>query len=263
MFEHSLIDLEAKPSSRRRWLSLPIAVGLHVAGLTAFAFASYWNVGAVPEPQLSEVLFVSLPIPPPPAGGGGQQPKPRTPETKKQTVQQTPAQTIQPNAKDVPDKPPAPATTEAAAPAVSTGPATDDTNLGLNPGDGCLGCPPGPGHGNWPVGPGTGPGDGPPVGETAPIHLSFNMTKPEVIHRVEPRYSEQARRAGVQGMVIVEAVIDEQGNVTNVRLVRGLPMALDQAAMQAVQQWRFKPALLNGRPVKVFYTLTVNFTIQR
>jgi len=64
-------------------------------------------------------------------------------------------------------------------------------------------------------------------------------------------------------MVILEAVIDEQANVTNVRLIRGLPMALDQAAMQAVQQWQFKPARLNGHPVKVYYTLTVNFTIQR
>ena len=89
------------------------------------------------------------------------------------------------------------------------------------------------------------------------------MTRPEIVHQVQPRYSEKARQAGVQGMVIVEAIIDELGQVTNVRLVRGLPMALDLAAIQAIQQWRFKPALLDGRPVKVFYTLTVNFSIQR
>src|SRR5436853_5241308 len=81
MFEHSLIDLEAKPSSRRRWLSLPIAVGLHVAGLTAFALASYWNVGTVPDPQLADVFIVTLP--PPDGGGGGPKPKPQ-PEQKKQ-----------------------------------------------------------------------------------------------------------------------------------------------------------------------------------
>ena len=58
-------------------------------------------------------------------------------------------------------------------------------------------------------------------------------------------------------------MIDEQGRVTNERLIRGLPMGLDQAALEAIQQWRFKPALLDGRPVKVYFTLTVNFTIQR
>lgn len=259
MFEHSLIDLEAKPSTGRRWLSLPIAVGLHVAGLTAFAFASYWNVGSVLEPQISEAFFVSLPVPPPPSGGGGGSKQPVKQEPKKQAAAPATRELTQPKAEDVPEKPPAPATTETVSSVVSTSPATGDPNLPGLPGD-CPTCPPGIGHGPGPVGPDAGP-----VGtmETAPIHLSFGMTKPEVIHQVQPRYSEQARRAGVQGMVIVEAVIDEQGNVTRVRLVRGLPMALDQAAMQAVQQWQFKPALLNGHPVKVFYTLTVNFTIQR
>ena len=260
MFEHSLIDLEAKPSPSRRWLSLPIAVGLHVAGLTAFAFASYWNVGSVPEPQLSEVFVVSLPLPPPPSGGGGPKPRPQTQEIKRQTVQQTPAHITQPTAKDVPDKPPAQTTSDALPPEISTGPAKGDSNLpSFEDGD-CPGCPPGPGHGKGPVGPGVEPSA---TVDNSPIHLSFGMTRPEVIHQVPPRYSEQARRAGVQGMVIVEAVIDEQGQVASVRLVRGLPMALDQAALEAVQQWRFKPALLNGHPVKVFYTLTVNFSIQR
>jgi protein TonB len=260
MFEHSLIDLEAKPSTRRRWLSLPIAVGLHVAGLTAFAFASYWNVGSVPEPQLSEVFIVNLP-PPPGGGGGGPKPKTQTPEIKKQTVQQTPAQITQPTAKDVPDKPPAPVVNDTTQDVIH-GPASDGPST--DPGPGLGDGPGGPGLGGPGSGLSEGPGVGPGIGiENAPIHLSFGMTKPEVIHQVQPRYSEQARRAGVQGMVIVEAVIDEQGQVTHVRLVRGLPMALDQAAMQAIEQWRFKPALLNGHPVKVFYTLTVNFTIQR
>ena len=89
------------------------------------------------------------------------------------------------------------------------------------------------------------------------------MTRPGLIHQVQPRYTELARRAGVQGTVIVEAIIDEQGRVTNVRLIRGLPMGLDRAAVEAIQQWHFKPAMSGGRPVKVYYTLTVNFTIQR
>ncbi len=257
MFEHSLIDLEAKPSPRRRWLSLPIAVGLHVVGLSAFALASYWNVGTVPDPQLADVFVVTLP--PPDGGGGGPKPKPQ-PEQKKPTVQQTPQKTVQPNLETIPEKPLAPATADT-TPLVSPGPATDGPYLGPGPGNGdCPGCPPGPGHGDGPVGPAAEPSV--PV-DPSPIHLSFGMTKPEVVHQVQPRYSEMARKAGVQGTVIVEAVIDEQGRVTNERLIRGLPMGLDQAALEAIQQWRFKPALLDGRPVKVYFTLTVNFTMQR
>jgi protein TonB len=261
MFEHSLIDLEAKPSTRRRWLSLPIAVGLHVAGLTAFAFASYWNVGAVLDPSVNMGPVTFFELPPPPPGGGGRQPKPQTQEIKKAAAPQPPTKPIQPTADAVPDKPPAPASNDAVrdvTQGLPTGGPTTGDDIGTGNGTGGSGDGIGIGKGH-----GDGPTEGPGIGETAPIHLSFGMTRPEVLYQVQPRYSEQARRAGVQGMVIVEAVIDEQGQVTKVRLIRGLPMALDQAAMQAVQQWRFKPAMLNGHPVKVFYTLTVNFTIQR
>jgi periplasmic protein TonB len=260
MFEHSLIDLEAKPKLRRRWLSLPIAVGLHVVGLTAFAFASYWNVGTVQDPSLNIGPVTFLELPPPPGGGG---PKPQPQEQKKQTAAPAPRELVQPKAEDVPDKPPAPATNETVkdlVPPGPPGPATSDPNSN---GD-CVVCPPGPG----PVGPGPGGPNGPsvlPSGrvDNTPLKFSFGMTRPEIVHQVQPRYSEKARQTGTQGAVIVEAIIDEQGRVTNVRLIRGLPMGLDQAAMDAIQQWRFKPALLDGRPVKVYYTLTVNFTIQR
>ena len=58
-----------------------------------------------------------------------------------------------------------------------------------------------------------------------------------------------------------EAVIDEQGRVTDVRLLRGLPMGLDQEALAAVRQWRFTPATLQGKPVKVYFSLTVSFSV--
>jgi protein TonB len=63
-------------------------------------------------------------------------------------------------------------------------------------------------------------------------------------------------------VVIVEAIIDKNGNVTNVRVLKPLPMGLDQAAVDAVENWKFKPATLNGKPVDVFYNLTVNFRLQ-
>ncbi len=89
------------------------------------------------------------------------------------------------------------------------------------------------------------------------------VTRPEKIYGVPPVYTEMARRAGVEGVVIVESVIDEEGDVTNTRVLRGLPMGLDEAALEALQTWKFKPATLEGRPVKVYYTLTVNFRIER
>jgi protein TonB len=66
----------------------------------------------------------------------------------------------------------------------------------------------------------------------------------------------------VQGAVILEAVIDERGNVTSVRVVKGLPMGLDKSAIDAVSRWKFQPATLDGRPVAVYFNLTVNFQVQ-
>jgi len=77
--------------------------------------------------------------------------------------------------------------------------------------------------------------------------------------RTEPL---SARKARVTGVVIVEAIIDERGNVVNARVLKGLPMGLDKAALDAVERWKFKPATLQSKPVKVYYTLTVNFTMQ-
>jgi len=65
----------------------------------------------------------------------------------------------------------------------------------------------------------------------------------------------------VQGVVIIEAVIDPQGKVVDARVLRSIPL-LDQAALEAVHQWEFTPTLLNGVPQSVIMTLTVNFVLQ-
>jgi len=67
----------------------------------------------------------------------------------------------------------------------------------------------------------------------------------------------------VEGLVVLQAVIDERGNVTELKVLRSLPMGLEPAALDAVRQWRFKPATLQGQAVKVYFNLTVNFKIQR
>lgn len=106
--------------------------------------------------------------------------------------------------------------------------------------------------------------EGPPPSEPAgPIHVGGDMNPPEKLHAPQPQYTEIARKARIQGVVIVQAIIDKDGNVTSVKLLKGLPMGLDQAALDAIKQWKFKPATLaDGRPVAVYYTLTVNFQLQ-
>ena len=96
----------------------------------------------------------------------------------------------------------------------------------------------------------------------SPIRLGGEVTRPEKISGPNPQYTEIARKARIQGVVIVEAIIDKTGMVRNVRVLKPLPMGLDQAAVEAIRQWRFKPATLRGVPVDVYYNLTVNFRLQ-
>ncbi|MBA2260980.1 MAG: energy transducer TonB, partial [Acidobacteria bacterium] len=84
---------------------------------------------------------------------------------------------------------------------------------------------------------------------------------PSKIHDVRPVYPQDALDARVSGLVILEAVIDAQGNVRSARVLRSIPL-LDQAALDAVRQWRFTPTLLEGIAVPVLMTVTVNFTMQ-
>jgi periplasmic protein TonB len=101
----------------------------------------------------------------------------------------------------------------------------------------------------------------PPPQPAPPMHLHSGMKAPLKTVDVAPVYPPIARNARVQGVVILEAVLDVQGRVQSVRVLRSIPL-LDQAAVEAVQQWRFTPALLNGEAVPVVMTVTVNFTLQ-
>ena len=92
------------------------------------------------------------------------------------------------------------------------------------------------------------------------IRISAGVTKGLLIHRVEPTYPTLAKSARVQGDVVLSAVIDTNGQITNLQLVSGHPM-LVPAAITAVKQWRYEPYLLNGQPVEVETTITVIFTL--
>jgi TonB family protein len=87
------------------------------------------------------------------------------------------------------------------------------------------------------------------------------ISEPEKIEGPNPSYPEDARRAGVQGVVVLETVIDESGRVAEVEVLKGAPLGLTEAAAEAVRQWLFKPAVLEGQPVAVRYVLTVKFRL--
>jgi TonB family protein len=74
-----------------------------------------------------------------------------------------------------------------------------------------------------------------------------------------PQYPPDARAAGIKGAVLADVVIDERGRVTEARIVRSIPL-LDDAALAAVRNWQFAPTLVNGAPVPIRMTVTVNFT---
>ena len=81
------------------------------------------------------------------------------------------------------------------------------------------------------------------------------------VRNVNPVYPQDAQTARVQGVVIIEARIEADGTVGSARVLRSIPM-LDEAAVDAVRQWEFTPTLVNGVPVPVIMTVTVNFTLQ-
>jgi protein TonB len=100
----------------------------------------------------------------------------------------------------------------------------------------------------------------PPPPPVEPIRVGGNISPPTKVTDVPPVYPPVAQAARVQGVVILEAVIGPTGLVTDVNVLRSVPL-LDDAAISAVRQWVYTPTLLNGVPVPVIMTVTVNFTM--
>jgi len=101
--------------------------------------------------------------------------------------------------------------------------------------------------------------DAPPPPVQA-VRVGGQIKEPKKLKNVNPVYPDIARQARVQGVVILECTISPQGKVTDVKVLRGIPL-LDQAATDAVRQWVYTPTLLNGVPVPVIMTVTVNFKL--
>ena len=93
-----------------------------------------------------------------------------------------------------------------------------------------------------------------------PVRIGDGVPPPAKIHDVPPVYPPAAREAGVQGLVILEATIDPTGTVGNIEVLRSVP-ELEEAAIAAVDQWRYEPTLVDGAPVSVLMTVTINFLL--
>jgi TonB family protein len=113
----------------------------------------------------------------------------------------------------------------------------------------------GPGKGG-----GFGPGEGGGVGGGV-FRVGGGVTAPVLLNKIEPEYSEEARKAKYQGTVTLYVVVNPQGQAINMRVLHSLGLGLDEKAMEAVRKWKFKPGMKDGKPVPVEAQIEVNFRL--
>jgi periplasmic protein TonB len=135
-----------------------------------------------------------------------------------------------------------------------TGPLSNGTGSGAGLGSGDGG---GIGSGS---GAGYGPGEGGGYGGGL-YHVGGGVSPPVLIYSVDAEFSDEARRAKYQGVSVVSLIVDAHGMPQRIRVVRKLGMGLDEKAVEAVRQYKFKPSMYQGKPVPVEITIEVNFHI--
>ncbi len=120
----------------------------------------------------------------------------------------------------------------------------------------------GPGHGGG-FGPGEGGGTGGGVYGIggAVFRAGGGVTGPVLLYKVEPEYSDEARKAKFQGTVVLYAEVDPSGRAVNVRVTRSLGLGLDEKALEAVKKWKFRPGYKDGKPVTVAALIEINFRL--
>jgi protein TonB len=223
----------------RAW-TLGVSVVFHFSVISGVVVAPLFATGELPEPPRAapEYLRVTASLPPEP-------PALRRPDT---PVAPSPAAApLTPQAEILPETPAVTAPAPGPSPIDVGEPAGDSAGNGFVPGSVVSGN-------QLPE---------PPVSSAArkePVRVGGEIRAPQRISGAAPRYPSIAQASRVQGVVILEAVIGEDGAVQNVRVLRSMPL-LDAAAVEAVRQWRFTPTLLNGQPVPIVMTVTVSFTL--
>jgi periplasmic protein TonB len=237
-----------------------VVIHLLAVFLMALLGAAY-RAAQVPSPQPSATPLIDPHILPGPAGGGGErEPLPpsigRLPAPAAHRIFIPPSPSI---AVKMPKLPVEPAVIEAPAIRVAL-PEIGDPFGANGPPSAGPGGPDGIGpRGCCGIGSTGGPGvHGPGPGSFAGHHYS---SPPELVYKVEPEYSEEARKSKYEGTVVLAIVVDAMGRPRDIRVVRGLGLGLDQKAVEAVRQWRFRPAIENGKPAAAPATIEVNFRL--
>jgi len=232
-----VVDPSVKVGSQK-WYTVPLSIAAHVFIFGAIIIIPLMATDVLPTPPSMMAFVASAPPPPPPP------PPPPAPAVAQPKV--TPV-VSNPNA--APIEAPKEIKPEVSVPSVGEG--VPGGVEGGVPGGVVGGV-----VGGLPEAP-----PPPPPPPSAPVRVGGNIKQPNKTRDVKPVYPPIAQSARVQGVVIIEATIGPDGRVKEAKVLRSIPL-LDQAALDAVKQWQFTPTLLNGVPVPVIMTVTVNFTLQ-
>ena len=228
-------------SGLRRHLTgaVPVSIGLHLVALFLFLVIPLTAKIVLPMVSVDLPEYVRLaPMPPPPEVAA-----PQTRGAERTAVAPSPPTSAPPRIPDEPLEPPR------------------YTAVGPPPVEG---LPPGSGDGfGTSVNPAPPSVLMPPVPQkpSGPVRVVDLPVAPKKTIDARPIYPEIARLARREGTVVLEAVLDPTGHVTQLRVIQSVPM-LDQAAMDAVRQWRYTPSTYNGHPVSVLMTITIRFKLQ-
>ena len=219
----------------RKWYTVPLSLFVHTVVLLLVVVIPLVATGALPDPRrIPEVFTIIEPeLPEMP-------PVRRAPETVRPPSDPNAAPTHIPDA-ITPEPPDLPGGFE-----------KDGPDIGFVPGGRPLDDTPDT----------IAPPPAPPKKSQEPVRPGGLIRPPERVDYVAPVYSVIAREARIEGVVIIEATIGIDGRVMNARILRSVPL-LDESALAAVRQWTYRPTTLNGVPVPVIMTVTVNFTLQK
>jgi periplasmic protein TonB len=252
---------------RSNWMSLAIHASVAVLLLTVL------SAHDAIEKKMRDLRLIDPSIKPylPPRkdlaqGGGGGGAHAPTPVTKGQLPPRTLKQFVPPQVvmNEKPLLPITPSLIDVPVPKVDINQYGDPlAHLGVpsnGPGNGLgMGSGSGGGVGNGDGG-GYGPGSGGGVGGGV-YRVGGGVSAPSVLYKVDPEYSEEARKAKYSGTVLISLIVDANGKAQNIRVVRSLGLGLDEKAMEAVAKWKFKPGMKGGLPVAVQATIEVNFRL--
>ena len=255
MFERT-IEAQALGDHGRHGATVSFAIVAHLAVFLMVAIAGTLNVPPIKDPPFEMIFTLPIPVdlgldrppqppkpPKPPAApqhgdnGHAAQPKPPAEPPRSQTPPEKtpdtlPQPSVQPPGEETPTGP--------------SGPVGESN-------DGPPGRPDGNGH---------GPGEGNGTEDAGPAFVTAEMTKPVLVVKIEPVYPEVARIARLPGRVTVQAVIGLDGSVESVEILSSSNPIFNDAALAAVRQWKYRPAAMSGRPVRVFFTVAVTFVIR-